>query len=284
MKLKPLLVLLNIVLVVAIVLCFFSFFSFYPPSSWPLDLQSLPSELIALAIAAAFLVLLLACVDIFLLRRAKLLDALIAENWPAVSVYFERKMLEKGRFSRRGLKLFISVLVLLSDSETLCALFSKLKKEKPSLYSSFAPDFIAASVIFGSTDEASSCISFILSEDSRSKAEGKEWAKFYEAFLAFRDKKYGLAAEGFSALASSASNPLARGVSGYFCASLLPSRRLGQGVTKKALIEAGETARAKTRSSFTLERWQKLCAKARKRVRAAVIGKTIASATEWLFE
>lgn len=284
MKLKSLFLLLNIVLIAIIVLCFFSFFSFLPISGGGGNSDGLPTGFLISASICLVLFLVLIAADIFVLRRAKLFDALMAENWPALASFFESEMLEKGRFSRREVGLFISVLVLLSDYETLRSLFSKLKSEKPDLYRYFSPDFIAASIVFNNMDEAESCISFILREGGSIKSEEREWAEFYSAFLAFRSGNYRSASEEFAVLASSASDPVVRAVSGYFCARLIPSKTFGIGVSMKTLLAAADSAREKTRAAFTPKRWQELCTKTRKKVRAAVIGKTISSAGEWLFK
>ena len=284
MKLKSLFLLLNIVLIAVVVLCFFAFLSFLPLIS-----ETEESGLTtAFAISAAICLILLTALviaDIFVLRRAKMFDALMSENWPALAAYLERELLDNGKISKRDVGLFINVLVLLSDFETLRALFFKLKKEKPDLYRLYSPDFIAASIVFNNEREAENCIAHSLSEEAPSKGGGteKEWVRFYAAFLSFRNGDYRPSSEEFAALASTAADPVVRAVSGFFCGKLIPSKTFGIGVSMTTLLAAASSARDKTRASYKPKRWQELCAKTRKKVRAAVIGKTIASATEWIW-
>lgn len=281
MKLKTLFLLLNIVLIAIIALCFFSFFSYISMSE---SGDGVSAGFVISASVCAILFAVLIFADIFILRRAKMLDALMAENWPALASFFEVEMLEKGRFSKRDIELYISVLVLLSDRDSLRALFEKLKAERLDLYKMFSPDFIAASIVFDNAGEAESCISLILDEGESATQEEREWARFYEAFLAFRSNKYSSASEKFAGLASSADEPVVRAVSGFFCGRLIPSRTFGIGVSMDALLAAAGAAREKTLSAYSPKRWEELCTRMRKRVRAAVIGKTIVSASEWLFE
>ena len=284
MKLKSLFLLLNIVLIAVMVLCFFAFSSFLPLLSEENARSGLSIAFIACAAVCIVLLVVLVIADIFMLRRAKMFDALLTENWPALAACLERKILDNDRISKRELGLFISVLVLLSDYETLCALFLKLKEERLDLYRFYSPDFIAASIVFGNESEAESCIGFILGEDAaKDNSASKEWARFYSSFLAFRNGSYRPSSEGFAALAATAEDPVMRAVSGFFCGKIIPSKTFGIGLPMTELLAAATAARERTRAAYTPKRWQELCAKTRKRVRAAVIGKTIASATEWIW-
>ena len=282
MKLKTLFLLLNIVLIAVMLLCFFAFSSFLPLVSGETASSGLSIAFIASAAVCIILLAALLAADIFVLRRAKMLDALLAENWPALAAHLEREMLDEGRIYKHELGLFINVLVLLSDFETLRALFLKLKEEKEELYRLYSPDFIAASIVFGNESDAEECISFILSCAS-STSEEKEWAHFYRAFLDFRNENYRPSSEEFAALAATARCPVVRAVSGFFCAKLIPSKTFGIGVPVTELLDAAATARERTRAAYSHKRWEELCSKTRKRVRAAVIGKTIATATEWIW-
>ena len=283
MKLKSLFLLLNIVLIAVMVLCFFAFSSFLPLVSGNNAGDGLSVAFVASAAVCIILLVALVAADIFVLRRAKIFDALMSENWRALAACLELEMLDKGRISKRWAGLFINVLVLLSDYETLRALFLKLKEERQDIYRLYSPDFIAASILFSHESEAESCISFILSDASNGSSEEKEWAHLYAAFLAFRSGDYRLSSEEFAALASSAEEPVVRAVSGFFCGKLIPSKTFGIGVPMAELLDAATSAREGTRAAFSHKRWEELCARTRKRVRAAVIGKTIASATEWIF-
>ena len=285
MKLKTLFLLLNIVLIAVMVLCFFAFSSFLPIISGEDEGSGLTIAFIVSVAVCIFLLAVLIIADIFVLRRAKMFDALMAENWPALAAYLEREMLDEGRISKREVGLFISVLVLLSDYETLRTLFLKLKKEKPDIYRIYSPDFIAASIVFSNEREAEKCIDHVMRDDAPSK-EGeteKAWARFYRAFLAFRNGDYRSSSEEFAALASTSDEPVVRAVSGFFCGKLIPSKTFGIGVSMTTLLAAASSARDKTRASYKRKRWDELCSKTRKKVRAAVIGKTIASATEWIW-
>ncbi len=284
MKLKPLFILLNIVLIAAVVLCFFSIFStstislFANNGSSALSLGFLVSSIICLVI-----LVLLIIADVFFIFNSKMFECIMEENWQELAIFFEHKMLEKGRFSKYGTALFINVLVMLSDYTTLCKLFEKLKNEKLALYKLFAPDFIAASLVFANISETASFISSFLKEDNLLKPKERNWVKLYSAFIAYRNGKYKPASKEFASLALSSGEPIVYAVSGYFCAKLIPAKTFGVMVSEEELFNAASVARKKIQRSFSHKRWEDYCVKMRKKVRIAVIFKTIELTANWIF-
>ncbi len=280
MKLKTLFLFLNIVLLAGIALCFFCFFSLLPLASVMDGSGSTPPPLAAgiwiCCVAGFVLLVALAAADVFWARHAGIFSCLSAENWPGLADQLEKETLGKGRLRKVWVSLFTDVLVLLSDYETLRKLFARLKAEKPALYRQMAPDFAAASVAFGNPDEAASCLETVSSQP-------EDWAAFYTAFLAFRKGRYREASEQFAALAASAADPVVIAVAGYYCGKVIPEKTFGIGIPQETLAGAASAAVRRVRRLLSQPQWEKLRIRSGKKVRAAVLGKTVQSAGLWIY-
>lgn len=289
MKLKVLFALLNIILAAACVLSFSLLFAvFSAPREVSAAASGFPPGVFVLAACCTLFFALLVAVDVFFIRHMRVFEFLAAENWPALARTLETETLIRGRLSRMNAALLTEVLVLLSDYETLRRLFAKLKSEKPALYRRLAPDFAAASIVFGNLEEAESCVRYARDQEDR-RSSGKTaaawWLDFYAAFIAMRKKEFVKALDGFAAVATESEDLLVAAVSGYLCSEVIPGKTFGIGVgdSEKKASFAAAAARSRVLKSCSLEKWNKKCAAARKKVRAAVIGKTIADVRAWLF-
>lgn len=292
MKLKILFVVLNLLFIGVFVLLFSAVFVVVPFSLGDTEtagagLTATPGIYISAGVCLLFLLMIIVA-DVFFIKHMKVFEFLAAENWPALARTLEKQTITQGKFSKMNVSLLTEVLVLLSDYPTIKTLFSKLKSEKPALYCRFAPDFTAASIVFGSLDEAESCVNYALDCERRSPGSYggiKSWLEFYSAFIAMKKKDFVKALNGFSALASGADDLIVAAVSGYFCSEIIPGKTfgIGLGASKESAAAAALSARERVLQACSLEKWNKLCAGSRKRVRAAVIGKTLIDVRSWLF-
>ena len=288
MKLKILFVILNLLFIAVFVLLFSAVFSVIPGSMEAGETSGIPSELPSGIYVSAVLCLLLflaiVAADVFFIKNMRLFEFLAAENWPALARTLEKQTIGRGKFSKMNVSLLTEVLVLLSDYPTLQNLFSKLKSGKPDLYCRFSPDFTAASIVFGNLEEAEKCLEYA-SRNASSFPGVKDWLDFYSAFIAMKKKSYEKSLNGFAALASGADDLIVAAVSGYFCSEVIPGKTfgIGLGASKENAGAAALSAKERVLQCCSMEKWNKLCAGSRKRVRAAVIGKTLIDVRAWLF-
>jgi len=125
-----------------------------------------------------FMVFVLICLGIFFLFNYRLLSLLEREDWPALAYYLEQKILIKGNYSSRKVRLLASSYMVISDYPSVLKLESKALLVKPSVIEKNALIFGSARVLNGKYDEAAV---FFNTHCNKGRLKGKnlEWIRWF---------------------------------------------------------------------------------------------------------
>jgi hypothetical protein len=201
---------------------------------------------------APLLILVLAGLDIYFVLNVRVFTLLEKEDWPALVQELEDRVLRRGRYSPRLVKLLANSYLVLSDAPAVNALEKKLAVVKPALINANALIFGAARVL--SKDNAGASGFFA----SRLTIPGPNsgWIRWYYAFSLLLDKQFAASAEQFTLLAGESRDGLITGLSAYFIAEtlvkFLPERK--EDLLRSAALARDRVKRSlRTRNDWTRE-------------------------------
>jgi hypothetical protein len=238
--------------------------------SLPIWRSSWPAALIFFGILLGF--------DVFYALNGRLFLLLEREDWPALAQYLEDRVLRKGRYSPRLVRILADTYLVLSDSAAVISLENKLAIVKPALVEANALIFAAARILGG---DYAGAVRFL---EERLKAGGARnalWLRWYYGFALLLDRRFSPAADEFAALALDAPEAVVTGLAAYFLTGTLgralPERRL-------ELTAAAMDGRSRLKKAFPRkERWDKEVARIGGDVYTVILSKYITETTGWLF-
>ncbi len=271
MKFKSIFLLFNVVILLSFLFVFampfFALggefaFSFWA-SNWPL---------------AAVLLAILAAVDGFFFINLRLFSLLEREDWPALVAYLEERVIGRGRYSSRLVRLLSNTYLVLSDSASVVALEAKVAAAAPALLDKNALVFGTARVLSG--DHAGAA-AFFADRDGSPKSESPEWVRWYRAFSLLLTRDFSAAAELLVSLVREAKDPLVIGLASYFL----------EDAVRKALSDREEELRgiaaegtARVRAGLpSLEKWNRELEKARTEIHVVVLAKSLEDAGRHIY-
>jgi hypothetical protein len=158
-------------------------------------------------------VILIIGLNIFFLANRKLFSLLEKEDWPALIGYLEEKVIQKGNYSSRLVRLLANCYLVLSDSVSVMSLENKVAINKPALLDANALIFGTARIL--GNDNAGALHFFKTRKDS-AKAEPKDWVAWYYGFSLLLNKQTEDAVMEFSLLAASSRDGVVTALSSYF--------------------------------------------------------------------
>jgi hypothetical protein len=226
---------------------------------------------------AAVLVMALLGMDIFFLNNHKLFRLLEREDWPALADYLESRVVHKGHYSPRLVRLLANTYLVMSDSPAVTALENKIALVKPRLLDANVLVFGAARILGGDTSGA---VNFFSGRIESAKAADRVWVRWYYGFSLLLNRQYDEAAAEFKPLARESPDAMVAGLSAYFLSGTLKKNSSGG-------ADCEDAARAgKDRIKATLKNrrlWAKETAKITGEVHAAILQQYIDKAEAWLF-
>ncbi|MDR1430369.1 MAG: hypothetical protein LBI85_08780 [Spirochaetaceae bacterium] len=225
---------------------------------------------------AVFLALTLAGLDLFYFLNRRLYSLLEKEDWPALVQFLEGKVITKGRYRDRFVKLLTNSYLVLSDPASVIELENKLSVAKPSLIE-------ANSLVFGIARilgrDYSGAMEFFSPRLDTAKDSG--WIRFYRGFAALLKADYETAANDYVVLASESRVPLVTGLSGYFLSEVL-KKKLPARSTE--CLRAAKIARERVTKGLPGRKdWNRETSRSLGEISAAVISKYIGNAGRWLY-
>ena len=271
MKFKSIFLLFNVVILVSFLFVFaMPFFALggafalsFWGSNWPL---------------AAVLLLILAGVDGFFFANLRLFSLLEREDWPALVAYLEDRVLKRGRYSSRLVRLLANTYLVLSDSAAVVALESKAAAAKPVLLDRNAMVFGTARVLSG--DHAGAA-AFFAEREASGKAEAPEWVRWYRAFALLLGRDFSAAADILSVLAAEAKDPLVIGLAAYFLDDAVRKALPDRAEALHSAAEEGKARVLKGLPSHTA--WNKETEKSRTEIHVVVLAKSLDDAGRFLY-
>lgn len=268
MKLKVLIIIFNAVLLTI----FFTVFSF---SFFTAGTEFIGSFLKNYWFFILFFFCFLTVINVFFINNWKLITALEAEDWTALSAYLEAEIFEKKHVTGKKVRILCEISILLGDFEMLKRLEHLLEEQKPKYIRKFATRFAAAKLIEGDYQELNNFTSRLSIFPDISP-----WIYFYNAFSLQMLKQYPEAAAKFSLLMKTKNEPLINLISGYLLASGLCNYL---SITKEEAGKHIEEEREKLRRR-SLQSWKQYIGKEKQAIHILVLTKVIDEALVWLFQ
>jgi hypothetical protein len=275
LKFKSIFILSNIfIFIVFVLLCgapFLVIGSGFAPAYWRM---SWPLVLI--------LVVFLAGLEYFYFSNYRLFSLLEREDCPALAQYLEGRVIRKGRYSPRLVRLLANTYLVLSDSASVISLENKTALAKPALIESNALVFGAARILGKDIAGAVNFFSARLNAGTgKARREQVQWLRWYYGFALLLDRQFASAADQFMPLAEEADDALVAGLSAFFLNDtlkrVLPERGLE---LKAAALDGRERVKKSLR---TPEDWNKETAKIETEVHAAILYKNLGDAARWIY-
>ena len=149
----------------------------------------------------------------FYLTNRHLFLLLEKEDWPALVSYLEGRVINKGKYSPRLVRLLANSYLVLSDSSAVISLENKLSAVKPALID-------ANPLVFGTArilgKDISGAVRFFDARKDTAKKSLKDWVQWYYGFTLLLDRQFEKAAGIFSLLARLSRDGIITALSSYF--------------------------------------------------------------------
>jgi hypothetical protein len=214
----------------------------------------------------------LAVLDIYYVSNHRLFQLLEREDWPALSGYLEMRVLRKGRYSPRLVRILATTYLVLSDSRGIMSLENKLTVVKPALVEKNALIFGIGRIL---GKDYPGALRFFAARDLPSRP----WIRWYHGFVLLLERRFEEAAEIFRLLAPDTRNPLVSGLAAWFLADNLSHLSGGA-----AYLEEAHAARERIRGSLKTRRdWDRELSKTETEVYVAILRKYIYDTGNWIY-
>jgi len=158
-------------------------------------------------------VILICALNIFFISNRKLFSLLEKEDWPALIGYLEEKVIRKGNYNSRLVRLLANCYLVLSDSAAVMSLENKVAINKPALLDSNALVFGTARIL---ANDNSGALRFFKARKDAAKAVPKDWVAWYYGFSLMLNRQIENAVREFSLLANSSRDGVVSALSSYF--------------------------------------------------------------------
>ena len=226
-----------------------------------------------------FLILILIACNAFYFINRRLFLLLEKEDWPALVRYLEDRVIQKGRYSPRLVRLLANSYLVLSDSQSVMSLENKVALARPALIDANVLLFGTARIL---GKDLSGAVRFFEVRKGAVKAEGKEWARWYHGFALLLDRRFEKAAVELSVLARLSKDGIVTALSSYFLSGsitgALPERAA-------ELRDSWSEGRERVRKAFPQQAdWEKEVARLSTEIHVAVLSRYLNEASRWLYE
>ncbi len=130
------------------------------------------------------LVLVWVAIDLYFITSWRYLTILEREDWPALSIYLEKEIFSKRRWSRRRLQLLAGSYLVLTDIEALRLLETRLARQKPRLFKDNILIFGIGRLL---AQDISGARAFFVENKVEGREKQKDWLFWYRAFTSRLD-------------------------------------------------------------------------------------------------
>lgn len=220
-----------------------------------------------------FLIMLLV-VDTIFFKNQKLIEAIETEDWTALAMYLEDKILDKKEFKFKNVSLLADSLLLLGDFSSMTKLELTLKNNKIEYLNKLAPKFAAAKMLSENYTDLAEFSSRFHSQ------ENAEWMLFYHALGLHMTKDLYKSAEAFKNLKDKAENYLVKVLSAYFLLSILKNYSK---MTDAEILETKQAVIALIEKHYTPQTWKKYTESQKQELHVMVLKKLISDSSAWLW-
>jgi len=225
------------------------------------------------------LVVLFAGFSVFYFYNRRLFMLLEKEDWPALVRYLEDRVIQKGRYSSRLVRLLANSYLVLSDSQAVMSLESKVALAKPSLVDTNALVFGTARIL---GKDISGAVRFFQIRKETVMPSLKDWVDWYYGFALLLNRQYEEAGEEFSVLARQSRDGVVTALSSYFLSETIARFLPGKEQQYLDNSQAGKERVLKTLPE--LKNWKKETGKLSTEIHAAALSKYMEETGSWLYK
>jgi hypothetical protein len=224
------------------------------------------------------LALLIAGFDLYFALNHRLFYLLEREDWPALVQYLEFRVLKKGQYRPRLVRLLVNTYLVLADAPAIMSLENRAAIVRPALIESNAVVFGVARILGKDIPGAVRFFADRLDAGSRKNAD---WLRWYYGFCLSLDRRLDAAADQFVLLIRESEDGIITALAAFFlngavCAAL-PMRR-------SELKAAALTGRARVRKALPDQSaWTKARSRIQTDVHTLFLAKYIDETSAWLY-
>ena len=231
---------------------------------------------------APLILAVLALIDVYFGLNYRVYTLLEKEDWPALVQELENKVLQKGNYSPRLVKLLINSYLVLSDVQSVTVLEKRLAIAKRRLLDENALSFSAARILHRDYQGAVEFLEPRCSWEGKLKGGEAEWLRWYYGFAQLLSRRFDGAADAFLLLAKNGRESIPAGLSSYFLSENLSAfLPLRSGNLKEEAALAKERV---TRSLRSRNDWDRELKRLDTEVYAAVLQTYTGKAGEYLYK
>ena len=229
------------------------------------------------------LVLILALVlitfNVFYFINRKLFMLLEKEDWPALVRCLEEKIIQKGNYSSRLVRLLANSYLVLSDSASVMSLENKTAVAKPSVVDANVLIFGTARIL---GKDISGAVRFFEARKAGVKPGLKDWVSWYHGFALLLNRQYEESGDEFCALARASKDGIISGLSAFFLADTLAKTT---GEKSASFREASALGRERVLKSIPgIKDWNREVSRLSSEIHAAAISKYMEDTGRWLYD
>ena len=224
------------------------------------------------------LVLLYLVFTCFYFSNRRLFLLLEKEDWPALVRYLEDKVIQKGHYSARLVRILANSYLVLSDSGAVMSLENKVAIAKPSLVNANVLVFGTARIL---GKDISGAIRFFTVRRDTVKAGLKEWVRWYCGFTMLLNRQYEEAGQEFTLLAQMSKDAVITALSAHFLNTVISAAQSDKAYEYREVI-SGSRERVLKALPATKD-WNREVSRLSAEIHAAVLSKYMEEACRWLY-
>ncbi|MCL2070371.1 MAG: hypothetical protein FWH19_05240 [Treponema sp.] len=214
---------------------------------------------------------------IFYFRNLRLFSLLEKEDWPALVRYLEDRVIQKGKYSPRLLRLLANSYLVLADAAAVMVLENKTAAAKPALLDDNALIFGTARIL---AKDISGAERFFETRKATAKPRLREWVYWYHGFSLLLGRQYEKAAGEFSALAQTAKNGVVCALSSYFLSSAIAPHLGEKGPELENISQEG---RKRALKALNQRDWNRELSRISSEIHVAAISRYMEETSRWLY-
>ena len=224
------------------------------------------------------LVLLYVFFNIFYITNRRLFLLLEKEDWPALVHFLEDRVIQKGRYSPRLVRLLANSYLVLSDAAAVMSLENKVAIARPALLNTNALVFGTARIL---GKDISGAVRFFEIRKDKVRSGLKEWVRWYYGFALLLNRQFEKAGEEFSLLAGNSKDGVIAALSSYFLSETIARVLPGKGDEFREISSAGRDRVLQALPSLTA--WKKEISRLSTEIHAAALTKYFEDTGAWLY-
>ena len=153
-------------------------------------------------------------INIYFMLNYRIYTLLEKEDWPALVIELEKRILSKNNFNSRLVLLLIHAYLVLSDTNSITELEKKLSVSRKSLVNNNALCFGSARIL--QKDYQGAADFFAANLEYSKKGVEAEWLRWYYGFSLLLSRHFKEASEAFMILVQNGREGILVGLSAYF--------------------------------------------------------------------